>query len=236
CGALGDGWPSLMAFSVSGGQWAVLAIIIAKIDGDKLELLGAVEGCWSVTVVYRGRNPWRENFHKDEFAPSVPCLTWNQTLVSQRRLRRRRESKSCGGGGEGGDSEMQLLQRTSSMSGGDGRRGLTLVDSLPRSPVELAPWASLAKSESVKKRDMKKGSRRARLRGISVMVCELHLAGGHHRAGRSRVVGGGNDEEVASVAATAAVGVVLLLAARNGEARPAAVVAVGSLRDLYRVS
>ncbi|KAF0900368.1 hypothetical protein E2562_031109 [Oryza meyeriana var. granulata] len=105
--------------------------------------------------------------------------------------------------------------------GGGGWRGLRRVDSLPRSPVALASWASLAKSESVKKRDTEKGSSRA-LRGISVALREVHLGGGHHHAGRRRVVEGGDDEEAASVAATAAVGVALLCAAPDAKARPAA--------------
>ncbi|KAF0914326.1 hypothetical protein E2562_028209 [Oryza meyeriana var. granulata] len=105
------------------------------------------------------------------------------------------------------------------MGGGGSGRGLRRVDSLPRSSVVLTSRASLAKSESVKKKDTKKGSRRARLRaGISATLRELHLGGGHHRAGRRRVVGGGDDEEAALVAVTAAVGVALPCAAPDAEA------------------
>lgn len=94
---------------------------------------------------------------------------------------------------------------------------------MPRSPMalSLAPRASLAKTESIKKRDKNnnKGSKRARLRaGLSAA---LHLGGGHRRAGRR---GGGGDEGAGAVSSAAAPGVAVLLraAADDADERPAA--------------
>lgn len=122
---------------------------------------------------------------------------------------------------------MRLLRRKSSMGGGGGGgRGLRRVVSLPRSPMalSLAPRASLAKTESIKKRDKNnnKGSKRARLRaGLSAA---LHLGGGHRRAGRR---GGGGDEGAGAVSSAAAPGVAVLLraAADDADERPAAAAA-----------
>ncbi|EAZ20638.1 hypothetical protein OsJ_36254 [Oryza sativa Japonica Group] len=81
--------------------------------------------------------------------------------------------------------------------------------------LSLAPRASLAKTESIKKRDKNnnKGSKRARLRaGLSAA---LHLGGGHRRAGRR---GGGGDEGAGAVSSAAAPGVAVLLRAGADDA------------------